>query len=62
MHLPPHGLGYRRLALQPCADRISHWKGQRLDVFVYFYNDMEGHALRDAQTLMSLVDDKVGGA
>jgi len=26
-----------------------------LDVFVYFNNDMEGHAINDAKTLISLV-------
>src|SRR3984893_3513564 len=55
MHLPPRGLGYGRSALEPWADRISEWKRQSLDVFVYFNNDMEGHAIKDAQTLISLV-------
>jgi uncharacterized protein YecE (DUF72 family) len=62
MHLPPRGFGYGRQTLQPWADRILDWNRQRLDVFVYFNNDMEGHAIRDAQTLMSMVDGKVGEA
>jgi uncharacterized protein YecE (DUF72 family) len=62
MHLPPRGLGYGRRALQRLADRIHDWRRQGLDVFVYFNNDMEGHAVKDAQTLMSLVDVKVGEA
>jgi len=62
MHLPPEGLGYGRRALQPWADRVIDWRRGGLDVFVYFNNDMEGHAIKDAQTLMALIDGKVGGA
>ena len=60
MHLPPSGLGYGRRALQPWADRVIEWQRAGLDVFVYFNNDMEGHAIKDAQTLISLVEAKVG--
>jgi uncharacterized protein YecE (DUF72 family) len=60
MHLPPKGLGYGKRALEPWADRIIEWRRGGLDVFVYFNNDMEGHAIKDAQTLISLVDSKVG--
>jgi uncharacterized protein YecE (DUF72 family) len=56
MHLPPRGLGYGRSALEPWADRTNDWKRQGLDVFVYFNNDMEGHAISDAQTLISLIN------
>ena len=62
MHLPPKSLGYGRRALQPWADRVIEWQRTGLDVFVYFNNDMEGHAIKDAQTLMALVDAKVGEA
>ncbi len=55
MHLPPRGLGYGRQALQPWAQRLLDWQRSGLDVFVYFNNDMEGHAVKDAQTLISLV-------
>jgi uncharacterized protein YecE (DUF72 family) len=55
MHMPPHGLGYGERALQPWADRVIGWRRTGLDVFVYFNNDMEGHAVRDAKTLISLV-------
>jgi uncharacterized protein YecE (DUF72 family) len=54
MHLPPSGLGYGERALQPWADRVIEWRHQELDVFVYFNNDMEGHAIKDAQTLIAL--------
>jgi uncharacterized protein YecE (DUF72 family) len=62
MHLPPKGLGYGQRALQPWADRVIDWGGGGLDVFLYFNNDMEGHAIKDAKTLISLVAGKVGEA
>ena len=55
MHLPSHGLGYGRRALQPWAERIGDWSGHSLDVFTYFNNDMEGHAVKDALTLEELL-------
>jgi uncharacterized protein YecE (DUF72 family) len=62
MHLPPRGLGYGRRELQPWADRILDWRRGGLDVFAYFNNDVEGHAVKDAQTLISLLAAKVGEA
>ncbi|MDQ6713436.1 MAG: DUF72 domain-containing protein [Candidatus Dormibacteraeota bacterium] len=62
MHLPSHGLGYGRQALQPWAGRVIEWRRDGLDVFVYFNNDMEGYAIQDAQTLIALIDSKVGKA
>jgi len=56
MHLPERGLGYGQRALQPWAHRIIDWRARGLDIFVYFNNDMEGHAIKDAQTLISLVE------
>jgi uncharacterized protein YecE (DUF72 family) len=55
MHLPPHGLGYGERALRPWAQRVLEWRQQSLDVFVYFNNDLEGHAIKDARDLISLV-------
>ncbi|HEX9096210.1 MAG TPA: DUF72 domain-containing protein [Candidatus Dormibacteraeota bacterium] len=55
MHLPANGLGYGERALRPWAERVLEWRSQKLDVFVYFNNDMEGHAIKDAQTLLSYV-------
>ena len=60
MHLPPQGLGYGQRALQPWADRIVQWRSAGLDIYVYFNNDVEGHAVKDAQTLVSLVNARVG--
>jgi uncharacterized protein YecE (DUF72 family) len=58
MHLPLRGLGYGERALQPWAERVRDWRSQKLDVFVYFNNDMEGHAIKDAKTLISLLQLK----
>jgi len=55
MHQTPTGLGSGERALQPWAQRLLEWSRQTLDVFVYFNNDIEGHAINDAQTLTSLV-------
>ena len=56
MHLPRSGLGYGERALQPWAQHVRNWSARNLDVFVYFNNDMEGHAIKDAQALISLLD------
>jgi uncharacterized protein YecE (DUF72 family) len=55
MHLPANGLGYGERALRPWAERVLEWRSHRLDVFVYFNNDIEGQAIEDAQTLLSLL-------
>jgi uncharacterized protein YecE (DUF72 family) len=61
MHLPSHGLAYGTRALQPWADRILDWRGRRVDVFVYFNNDMEGHAIEDANALKELLGEQPQG-
>ena len=55
MHLPEHGIGYGKRALEPWAERVSAWMSSGIDVFVYFNNDMEGHAIKDATALKDLV-------
>jgi uncharacterized protein YecE (DUF72 family) len=55
MHLPPQSLSYGERALEPWGRRVFEWTRQSLDVFVYFNNDMEGHAIKDARTLISIV-------
>jgi uncharacterized protein YecE (DUF72 family) len=37
------------------ADRVREWDGQGRDVFVYFNNDGEGNAVRNAETLRLLL-------
>jgi len=41
--------GARRLA--PAADRLAAWLDQGIDVYAYFNNDHEGHAVQDATWL-----------
>jgi uncharacterized protein YecE (DUF72 family) len=55
MHLPAKGLGYGNRALEPWAERVLDWHAAGLDVFVYFNNDMEGNAIRDATALNELL-------
>lgn len=55
MHLPPRGIGYGKRSLQPWAERIANWSGLGYGVFVYFNNDMEGHAVKDARRLKALL-------
>jgi uncharacterized protein YecE (DUF72 family) len=37
------------------ADRVREWRDAGKDVFVYFNNDGEGHAVRNAETLTALL-------
>jgi uncharacterized protein YecE (DUF72 family) len=52
---PPYGGDYQQATLEAWARRIDEWHRQELDVFVYFNNDIGGHALEDAQTLKKLL-------
>jgi uncharacterized protein YecE (DUF72 family) len=45
---------YGEAALAPWATRVHSWRAQGLDVFVYFDNDSDGAAPRDALTLRRL--------
>ncbi len=61
LHGPDHhhlyaGL-YTDADLHWWADRIREWRNMDRDVFVYFNNDGEGHAVRNAITLQRLVDE-----
>src|SRR5215213_8072967 len=46
---------YSTSELQTWADRINGWRGDLGAVYVYFNNDPEGAAVRNAMTLKSLV-------
>jgi uncharacterized protein YecE (DUF72 family) len=39
------------------ADRIAEWRDQDRDVYAYFNNDGEGHAVRNADTLRGLLGE-----
>ncbi|MEZ0543172.1 DUF72 domain-containing protein [Fibrella arboris] len=52
-----YGGSYSDDDLRWWADRIREWAGQSKDVYVYFNNDIGGHAVRNALTLRSMVSD-----
>lgn len=55
MHQGQEGVGYSESELTAWADRIRAFRQQGLEVYVYFNNDAEGHAIRDAQRLRELL-------
>ena len=54
-HLGDRGIGYRRAALETWAERVRRWRQDGLDVFLYFNNDMEGHAIKDGHALQRML-------
>lgn len=46
---------YGAAKLRPWADRIKNWNKEGHLVFVYFNNDVHGHAVHDARTLVRQV-------
>lgn len=50
-----YGGSYSETDLRWWADRIREWEGQGKDVYAYFNNDGEGHAVRNAETLRWLL-------
>ncbi len=48
---------YGRDSLAWWADRIREWTAQDREVYAYFNNDGAGNAVRDADTLRTLLDD-----
>jgi len=49
-----YGGSYTRRQLRTWAERIGGWRGEGRDVLVYFNNDLDGHAVRNAATLRDL--------
>ncbi len=54
-HAGLHGIGYGDDELRFWADHIASCRGRGATVYAYFNNDVEGHALRDARTLIDLL-------
>jgi uncharacterized protein YecE (DUF72 family) len=46
---------YGRRRLRPAAERLTEWLNEGTDVYAYFNNDYEGHAVKDAMTLRELL-------
>jgi len=55
LHGGRHGIGYGDDELAEWVRRIRGFLGSGLDVYVYFNNDAEGHAVRDAGRLKQLL-------
>lgn len=55
MHSGQWGVGYNDEELSIWAERIRSFLTQNIDVYVYFNNDPDGHAIRDAQRLYILL-------
>ena len=49
------GIGYSTTELESWANRLRQYSDDGIDVYVYFNNDPEGHAPRDAATLTQLL-------
>jgi uncharacterized protein YecE (DUF72 family) len=49
---------YGAVRLKPWAERIKQWQTKGLDIFVYFNNDIHGHAIIDARTLKKLIGNQ----
>lgn len=54
----PYNGAYPGEALEQECNRVAKALGQGRDVYVYFNNDMGGHAPRNAQTLIRMVNKK----
>ena len=61
MHAGARGIGYGRAALEKCAKRLCDWSRRGTDCYVYFNNDAEGYAIRNARTLKELLADGADG-
>jgi uncharacterized protein YecE (DUF72 family) len=55
MHSGQWGVGYSDEELSTWADRIRSFLQEGVDVYVYFNNDPDGHAIRDANRLHALL-------
>ena len=58
MHHGEAGVGYRDAELRSWAGRIRSFLEQGIDTFVYFNNDPDGHAVRDAERLRAMLDER----
>ncbi|MGZ3601027.1 MAG: DUF72 domain-containing protein [Ktedonobacterales bacterium] len=55
-HNGQHGIGFSDSELAFWTERIARATAQGCDVYAYFNNDPEGHAIVDAQRLRALLD------
>ncbi|MBE9168726.1 DUF72 domain-containing protein [Pleurocapsales cyanobacterium LEGE 06147] len=55
MHGGRWGIGYSDEELSTWAVHIRSFLDRGIDVYVYFNNDAEGHAIRDSKRLSALL-------
>jgi uncharacterized protein YecE (DUF72 family) len=55
MHYGETGWGFTDRELEPWARRIRGWLDDGIDVYIYFNNDPEGHAILDARRLNAML-------
>jgi uncharacterized protein YecE (DUF72 family) len=55
------GTGFSDEELREWADRLWDFQRAGVDAYIYFNNDPEGHALRDAERLCGLLAEKGDG-
>ena len=55
-HSGQWGIGYTDEELRFWAERIQGFLDQKADVYAYFNNDLEGHALRDSVRLRDMLN------
>lgn len=55
---PEEGGGYSATFLQSQAAQIREYQAAGVDVFAYFNNDWQGHALRNAAALRRMLEDR----
>ena len=56
MHQGEHGTGYSDPELRIWAGRVRAFLDDGVTVYIYFNNDPEGHALRDAERLEGMLE------
>jgi uncharacterized protein YecE (DUF72 family) len=61
-HTRKYASSYSPAALRRWAADALGWRDRGLDSFVYFDNDAEGHAVRNAQAFLRLIDQGLGPA
>jgi uncharacterized protein YecE (DUF72 family) len=54
----PYSGGYDQRELEGMARKIGGWRQSGLQVYVYFNNDVGGHAVRNALSLKALLSDE----
>ena len=57
-HTRKYASSYSEASLRAWADAAKQWMAEGRDVHVYFDNDAEGHAVRNAMRLAELVDGR----